>query len=117
METDRIVRLYAHDGEERVRLGVLMPETRAAAGAARGGCVFLYAADARHDQSGRGAGSAGASGGKKRRRLLRSRSRRRGAVEPFSGRILTARWKTRGCGGRRTARSLTWIMSRGGNFR
>ena len=26
METDRIVRLYAHDGEKRVRLGVLMPE-------------------------------------------------------------------------------------------
>ena len=26
METDRIVRLYAHDGEKNVRLGVLMPE-------------------------------------------------------------------------------------------
>lgn len=26
METDRIVRLYAHDGEKCVRLGVLMPE-------------------------------------------------------------------------------------------
>ena len=26
METDRIVRLYAHDGEKSVRLGVLMPE-------------------------------------------------------------------------------------------
>ena len=26
METERIVRLYAHDGEKRVRLGVLMPE-------------------------------------------------------------------------------------------
>ena len=26
METERIVRLYAHDGEKNVRLGVLMPE-------------------------------------------------------------------------------------------
>ena len=33
METERIVRLYAHDGEKNVRLGVLMPE---------GGALRLY---------------------------------------------------------------------------
>ena len=74
METDRIVRLYAHDGEKNVRLGVLMPEdgalrlerrsfsrsVRSTSFSASRAIFVIF----RSVQSGHRAGSAGASGGK-----------------------------------------------------
>ena len=120
METERIVRLYAHDGEKNVRLGVLMPEDDALRLERRlAADAFSFTPQTRVTTSPDTEPAAPERPAEKEAAEAAAEPEQTAwaAWEPFSGGFWTAWWKTRGCGGRRTARSLTWIMSRAGNFR